>query len=106
MISVDPPVTDTACFHAQQCVEKCLKAFLTVAQRHVERTHSLPLLVKLGGEVDATFAELRDTAVELTDYAVANRYPDDWREIPLDEAVTAVKLAADAMDFVRGRLRE
>ena len=28
MLGVDPPVTDTACFHAQQCVEKCLKAFL------------------------------------------------------------------------------
>ena len=104
MISIDPPVPDTACFHAQQCVEKCLKAFLTFAQRHVERTHALPRLVKLCSEVDPTFGELRDTAVELTDYAVANRYPDDWREIPLAEAVTAVKLAADAMNFVRGKL--
>ena len=47
MVSVDPAVTDTACFHAQQCVEKCLKAFLTFAQRHVEKTHSLPRLLPL-----------------------------------------------------------
>ena len=24
----DPPITATACFHAQQCVEKCLKLFV------------------------------------------------------------------------------
>ena len=41
----DPPVTDTPCFHAQQCVEKCLKAFLVFADIHVEKTHYLPRLV-------------------------------------------------------------
>lgn len=104
MVSVEPPVVDTACFHAQQCVEKCLKAFLTFAERHVEKTHSLPRLVALCSEVDATFGQLEDTAVELTDYAVAERYPDDWREIPIGEATTAVKLAADTMNFVRAKL--
>jgi len=106
MLSVDPPVVDIACFHAQQCVEKGLKAFLTLAQRHVEKTHSLPRLVQLCAEVDASFAELKNMAVELTDYAVAQRYPDDWREIPLDEATAAVRLAAEAMAFVRAQLEK
>jgi HEPN domain-containing protein len=104
MLSVDPPVMDTACFHAQQCVEKCLKAFLTFAERHVERTHSLPRLVALCSEVDPAFEELADTAVELTDYAVAQRYPEHWREIPLKEATAAVRLSAEALSFVRSRL--
>jgi len=33
-----PEVTDTVCFHAQQCVEKSLKAYLTFAGVHVART--------------------------------------------------------------------
>jgi len=45
MITVEDPPTDTVCFHAQQCAEKALKAFLVFQDVHVERTHSLPRLV-------------------------------------------------------------
>jgi len=41
MFKNDPPVTDTACFHAQRCAEKMLKAFLAFQDIHVERTHDL-----------------------------------------------------------------
>jgi HEPN domain-containing protein len=104
MLSVVPPVTDTACFHAQQCVEKCLKAYLVAAGVHVERTHYLPRLVALCSLQDPDFQNLADTAIELTDYAVTDRYPDNWREIPETEAQDAVRKARDAMDFTRARL--
>lgn len=104
MLSVDPPVTDTACFHAQQCVEKCLKAFLVAVGIQVERTHYLPRLVALCSAQDPGFQELSDTAVELTDYAVADRYPDNWREIPLTEAEEASAEAQHVMAFVRAKL--
>ena len=42
--------------------------------------------------------------MELTDYAVAGRYPDDWREIPIDEASEAVKNATGAMSFIREKI--
>ena len=105
MLGVEPPVTDTACFHAQQCVEKCLKAFLVFADIHVQKTHYLPRLVELCATVCPTFHELDQVAAELTDYAVADRYPDSWREIPIDEAHDAVRNAESVMDFVRARLR-
>ena len=38
MLDTDPPITDIVCFHAQQCAEKALKAFLVVADIHVEKT--------------------------------------------------------------------
>jgi HEPN domain-containing protein len=104
MLTTNPPVTDTACFHAQQCVEKCLKAFLVFAGIHVERTHYLPRLVELCSGFDPGFQEMRGLAVELTDYAVGDRYPDDWREIPRDEATDAVQKAEWAMRFVRRKL--
>jgi HEPN domain-containing protein len=100
MLSVVPPVVDTSCYHAQQCVEKCLKAFLTAADRHVERTHSLPRLVELCAEVESAFGRLVDVGVELTGYASQSRYPDDWREIPFAEAKSAAAKAREALEFV------
>ncbi|MBI5117938.1 HEPN domain-containing protein, partial [Candidatus Poribacteria bacterium] len=44
MLRVDPPTTDTMCFHAQQYVEKSLKAYLVHIDQHVEKTHYLPRL--------------------------------------------------------------
>ena len=104
MLSVVPPVVDTSCYHAQQCVEKCLKAFLTAADRHVERTHSLPRLVELCAEVEPAFRRLADLGTELTLYASQSRYPDDWREIPIPEAEGAVAKAREALDFVKAEI--
>jgi HEPN domain-containing protein len=39
-IKPDPP-TDTICFHAQQCIEKCLKAYLVEQEIEFEKTHAL-----------------------------------------------------------------
>jgi HEPN domain-containing protein len=104
MLTTDPPITDTACFHAQQCVEKSLKAFLVYRDIQVEKTHYLPRLVEMCAADDARFRSLEDTAAELTDYAVADRYPDNWREIPVEEAESAVGKAEKAMEHVRHRL--
>ena len=106
MLSVVPPVVDTSCYHAQQCVEKCLKAFLTAADRHVERTHSLPRLVELCAEVQPAFGRLADLGVELTGYASQSRYPDDWREIPVDEALAAVEKARMAFAFAKAEIEK
>jgi HEPN domain-containing protein len=104
MVALVPPVVDTSCYHAQQCVEKCLKAFLTAADRHVERTHSLPRLVELCAVENAAFDRLASIGEELTGYAVQGRYPDDWREIPLPEAKAAVEKAREALEFVRAEI--
>jgi HEPN domain-containing protein len=39
--------TDIVCFHAQQCVEKYLKAFLVVEDIDFPRTHDIERLVSL-----------------------------------------------------------
>lgn len=104
MISVTPPVTDTSCYHAQQCVEKALKACLTLAGRHVEKTHSLPRLVELCSADFPSINRLSEAAIELTDYAVQSRYPDDWREIPLEEATASVQKARTAFNFINTQI--
>lgn len=54
---------------------------------------------------DMEFFKLKDTASKLSDYAIATRYPDDFREIPLDEAQDAVRDAEEVMTFVRNKLK-
>jgi len=39
--------TDTVCFHAQQCVEKYLKALLVFEGKDISRTHYISGLVQM-----------------------------------------------------------
>jgi HEPN domain-containing protein len=106
MLTVQPPTTDTICFHAQQCMEKSLKAYLVHLDQHVEKTHYLPRLVELCARTDVEFRSLMESARQLTDYAVSDRYPDNWREIPRDEASDAVKKAAEVFRLVKQKLAQ
>lgn len=101
----EPPITATACFHAQQCAEKSLKAFLVFVDKHIDRTHSLTYLVDICSDYDLEFQELEDLTGELTQYAIETRYPDDWREISVKEAFEAVENAEKVFNFVKRKLK-
>jgi HEPN domain-containing protein len=97
--------TDTVCFHAQQCVEKYLKALLVYCGIDFYRTHDigalqalLPLRVQ-----PALTAEQQE---QLTDYAVSARYPGDWEVISLAEAHGAVTLARSVRTQARAWLSD
>jgi len=84
--------TDTVCFHAQQCVEKLIKALLTSLEIDFTKTHDLGILVALIPDrmrPSLTVAELRT----LTAYATITRYPGDYEPITLEDARQAVELA-------------
>ncbi|MCX5637712.1 MAG: HEPN domain-containing protein [Planctomycetota bacterium] len=93
--------TDTVCFHAQQCVEKYLKAFLVVLEIEFPRTHDIEILVSLiprSIRLSLTVEEQR----RLTEYATIMRYPGPYEPILLSEAKQAVKLAR----LVRQKIRK
>ncbi|MDP8205410.1 MAG: HEPN domain-containing protein [Candidatus Electryonea clarkiae] len=100
----DPPIPETACFHAQQCAEKALEAYLISKNQQVERSHYLPRLLKLCRAIDSKFEEFLETAEYLTEYAVTARYPDDWRDIPVSEAILALEKAELFYNFVMSRI--
>jgi HEPN domain-containing protein len=104
MIGSETPPTDVICFHCQQCAEKMLKAFLVLLDIHVEKTHDLVRLLAQCVQHDPMFGGVKDAAETLNSYAVDVRYADDWRDIPLDEAREAVKMAERVMSFVRPKL--
>jgi len=84
--------TDTICFHAQQCVEKYLKALLVVKGIDFPRTHDIEHLVSLLPESIWLRLSIEEQR-RLTAYATVTRYPGDYEPIPLSEAQQSVKLA-------------
>ena len=68
------PNYDAACFHAQQCIEKYLKARLQEAEIHFGRTHDLVALLHLLLPVEPSWEPLRPNLHTLTTFAVGVRY--------------------------------
>ena len=76
-LATENPVTDTICFHLQQCVEKYLKAFLIYHEKEIKKTHNIDFLLKKCIEIDSDFLEFHKKEVtDLTLYSVELRYPE------------------------------
>ncbi len=89
-------------FHAQQAVEKYLKAFLVENNKPYPRTHDIRLLVK---ECMNIVQYLLDIHVDkLTIYATEYRYPEINHEITREEAIEAIRLAKETRRFVLKKL--
>lgn len=105
LMQSDAPITWIVCFHMQQCVEKCLKAYLIFHGKEHPRTHNIPALVNLCAEIDDAFQQLKGWGVrELTRYATALRYGEEPYTPDLEETERAVEVARRVRDFVREEL--
>ena len=103
-ISPEPPF-DTICFHAQQCAEKYLKAFLTYYEIPFEKTHNLPSLIELATKRDETFNQIIEIGEFLMPYAVEIRYPSKlYEELTLEQAKDAIEMAIKIKEFILTRL--
>ena len=98
------PILEMACFHAQQCVEKALKGFLTAHDRHVEKTHDLTDILELCVEVNSTFAQFEQTCEALTPFAVDARYPGPRNPDTIEEARQLIGAADHIYQFTREAL--
>ena len=92
-------------FHAEQAVEKLLKALLALLGQTYPATHDLARLVDMLKEHDAEAARF-DELVEYTPYAVQFRYgAGDPGAIPLDRD-TAIQRVKVLLKEVRQRLED
>ena len=69
-----PDMQDQVCFHAQQCVEKYLKAWLQEANLRVPRTHNLNTLLRLIEPMHPEWRAWRTDFATFTPHAVDVRY--------------------------------
>jgi HEPN domain-containing protein len=77
----NPQLTSVVAFHAQQCVEKCLKAVAEERLGNMPRVHDLRRLWEV---VADQFREVLDVDLlrELTDVYTDCRYPGDLGLLP------------------------
>ena len=94
--------TDTVAFHAQQCAEKYLKAYLAFRGTEFPRIHDIGELIALaaGLRVPLPVEEQR----RLTAYGTVTRYPGDYETVSLAEAKRAVAMARRVRRAVRQNL--
>jgi len=104
LLAADPPEPDAVAFHAQQAVEKYLKAYLVHVGIDPPRTHDLITLFDLIAPHDDSLEPLRESARPLSPLAVQVRYP--FAEATVEEAREALGHAEDISAAVRERLSE
>ncbi len=93
------PLIYPACFHAQQCAEKYLKAILIAKNIPFPKTHDLLMLSTLCDEVGIFVPVESKDLNTLNDYSVRVRYPGEYPT--LEDAQDALKIAKNVRRFVR-----
>jgi HEPN domain-containing protein len=87
--AANPEISDGIIgFHAQQAIEKCLKAVMAARGIEHPRIHDLGRLLQLLQDSGADIPENSDELDELTIYAVPLRYDDLLDAEPLDREYT------------------
>ena len=77
LLTANPLLHNIICFHAQQCIEKYLKAWLQEANIPVPRTHNLEELLDLIVPTGPAWYHWQPDFKIITKYAVEPRYPGD-----------------------------
>ncbi|MBL8878359.1 MAG: HEPN domain-containing protein [Phycisphaerales bacterium] len=96
------PNYDSACFHAQQCGEKYLKAVLVDSSIPFAKIHSLTALLHLLLPIEPVWELLKPDAAQLTVHAVEFCYPGKTADKSL--ARQALVQCGRIRDAVRLRL--
>ena len=101
--NVNPKEIEISCYHAQQCTEKSLKAYLVSKAIDPPRTHDLVELNKLCAIHDSDFASMQQHCVFLNPYGVQTRYPN---ELVIDDPIVkeAIEKTEKVFEFCKNKV--
>ena len=88
-------------YHAQQCAEKYLKAYLIFYGIDFPYTHDISELLELCGYTGASWVNELQEAEELSLYATATRYPRISDKVSKEEAYRAIQIADRLRQTIR-----
>jgi HEPN domain-containing protein len=91
--------TSAICFHAQQAVEKFLKAFLVFHSIDFKKTHDLDHLLSECKRINPEAFSCIDLK-NLSEFGVNVRYPDDFIIPPVSETIYFKELASRVKETV------
>lgn len=97
---------EAAAFHAQQCAEKLIKAYLIRYQVEFPKTHDIERLRMIIANRDTVLARQLADADALSPYAVEFRYPGDLDVVSRDAARDAIGIAERVQNVIRRVLEE
>lgn len=92
------------CFHAQQSVEKALKAILISHSIPASRTHNIRTLIDTIPKKLAIPDRVQEASI-LSDYAVMARYPGDVEPVEEKEYLEAVELAEFVLSWAKREIQ-
>ena len=95
---------ESAAFHAQQAVEKFIKALLVRHQVEFPKTHNISMLKSLVEKVDSKLARQLAPMETLTAYGVEYRYPGIYEPVSKKQGEEALGLANQARDLILAKL--
>ena len=96
---------ETLCFHAQQAVEKSLKAVFVHQGMVFPYTHDLAQLITRAKASGISWPEALDTAAELTEYAVGSRYPGVYERVTDEDYREAIEVAQCVFNWANNIVR-
>ena len=83
------PNFDAVCFHAQQCVEKYLKARMCEAEVRIGRSHDLVAILEMAMDIEPSWRQFKEDMAYLSQFSVVFRYPGESAD---------ASLASDSID--------
>jgi HEPN domain-containing protein len=96
-LTASPPLLNDVAFHAQQCAEKAMKAYLVHREQPFRKTHNL---TELGGAVarlEPSLADLMRSASLMTEFAWRFRYPGELATVSQEDAMRALDTAESVL---------
>jgi len=96
--------TSTICFHAQQAVEKYLKAFLAYHDVDFPKTHDVDFLIDKCQRIDDQNFNI--DLKSLTEFGVSIRYPDDFFIPGIKETKDYIEIANNVGLIVESLLKD
>ena len=97
------PDFDTICFHAQQCIEKYLKAWLQEANIPLPRSHDLLVLLGLILPIIPSWHVWQSDLSVIAPYAVEFRYPG--KSATAENVQQAVHICTEVRHAIRTELK-
>lgn len=90
---------DMVCFHAQQAVEKSLKAILALHEIDYPRRHDLAELLELVNPLALSLVPFTDRIISMTPFAVQIRYDTEFDPV-FEQADQALRTASEVYQLV------
>ena len=96
-LTASPPLLNDVAFHAQQCAEKAMKAYLVHREQPFRKTHNLTDLGGAVARLEPSLADLMRSASLMTEFAWRFRYPGELATVSQEDAMRALDTAESVL---------